>query len=431
MPNNKFQKVFSGADQIATGFTVEAPHVSQSYDAFNFSNSTVAYDIDIGGDLEAAGQIKYTGLATGGAVGYVTVNSTGVLASAAAATSGTDGTNGTNGTDGADGNNGADGADGIDGVNGTNGTSGTNGTDGTSGTSIIVADGANNRVTTAVDEDNIQGETNLTYVDTTGLVITPNDGISGLTIVGNKTTAYTNNNLINRILFQANGGSGTDSIGRIDVTAAGNTTSTITPNNIEFYTGGSSVNKVLELSGSKEIIIPGYDASLDTFVLPGREGGATFQEPEHYFLGVDTNSRIKKVQGGRSVHQKYDYGSVDIGAFGAGNYIFEMSSSYATNYEGSFSNGGTVDNNMIIRIHDDITGSYSSGDEFMFGTRFFGSGGAGVSLQYRYVFGGTIKNTDINTNVINGEIVWAFFKYVKRDVDDYGLVLSHTHHWTA
>lgn len=206
MPNNKFQKVFSGADQIATGFTVEAPHVSQSYDAFNFSNSTVAYDIDIGGDLEAAGQIKYTGLATGGAVGYVTVNSTGVLASAAAATSGTDGTNGTNGTDGADGNNGANGANGIDGVNGTNGTSGTNGTDGTSGTSIIVADGANNRVTTAVDEDNIQGETNLTYVDTTGLVITPNDGISGLTIVGNKTTAYTNNNLINRILFQANGG---------------------------------------------------------------------------------------------------------------------------------------------------------------------------------------------------------------------------------
>ena len=113
MPNNKFKKVFTSSDKIATGFIVEAPHISQSYDAFNFAASQVAYDIDIGGDLITAGEVKHTGLATGGDAEFVTVSSTGVLASVAAATSGTDGAAGTSGTSG------ENGADGSDGANGT------------------------------------------------------------------------------------------------------------------------------------------------------------------------------------------------------------------------------------------------------------------------------------------------------------------------
>lgn len=432
MPNERFKKIFDASDKVASGFTVEAPHVSQSYDAFNFVASTVAYDIDIGGDLITAGEVKHTDLATSGDVEFVTVNSTGVLSSVAASTSGTDGANGTSGTDGVDGVNGNDGVNGDAGLPGTSGTDGTDGTSGTSGESILVENGANNRVVTAIDTDEVRGETNLTYEDGTGLVIRPTDGQPALTLIGNKGGAYSSGNNITRIIAQANaGGSGLENVGylRWDAVGSGNPT----PSNFEIWTNnGTNISEKLRVSGSGELVLPFYDADNTNFVLPGMDASATSEgnEPDTYFLGIDDGGVVRKIQGGRNVTQKYDFSILDIGS----NTIFEMSQSYATFYEGSFRNNSGADQTAIIRINDNITGSLSVNDELYFGVKAFSNTSSGTFIKYRYKYGGNTYDSHaipLAEKLLNNEMFWATFRYVKRDNSNYGLILINDSHWTA
>ena len=120
------RKIFDQSqNNITTGLTVQAGHVSQSVDAFTGAEG---YDITVSGSLIVTGSL-YNNLISESpqASGYKTIvinPTTGEFLTTGSYGGGESNSSGTSGTSG------------TSGINGTSGTSGTRGTSGTSGTTV-------------------------------------------------------------------------------------------------------------------------------------------------------------------------------------------------------------------------------------------------------------------------------------------------------